>query len=223
MAACGFDPQTDLKDTIKDILVDVGHLCDAENIDFVAALKRAINTWAVERIDPASFDDGSAVEIASFSGFRALFLAGERADPPTLRWAEKHLNVPVIDHWWQTETGWVICGNPAGLGLLPVKHGSPSVPMPGFHLEVLDENASRFPPAKMGPWQSGCRSRLAAFRRSGTPTIASAEATFRHSRAITRRPTRGSAMATGMFMRWRAPMTSSTSRATASRRARLKK
>ena len=64
IAACGFDPETDLKDTIKDILVDVGHLCDAENIDFVAALKRAINTWAVERIDPESLADGPAVEIS---------------------------------------------------------------------------------------------------------------------------------------------------------------
>lgn len=63
IAACGFDPQTDLKDTIKDILVDVGHLCDSESIDFVAALKRAINTWAVERIDPESLTDGPVVEI----------------------------------------------------------------------------------------------------------------------------------------------------------------
>ena len=63
IAACGFDPETELKDTIKDILVDVGHLCDAESIDFVATLKRAINTWAVERIDPESLADGPVVEI----------------------------------------------------------------------------------------------------------------------------------------------------------------
>ena len=64
--------------------------------------------------------------------FRTLFLAGERADPDTMQWAERMLNVPVIDHWWQTETGWAIAGNPVGLGLLPVKHGSPTVPMPGY-------------------------------------------------------------------------------------------
>ena len=59
------------------------------------------------------------------SKFRTLFLAGERADPPTVEWAEEVLKVPVIDHWWQTETGWAIAGNPVGLGQLPVKHGSP--------------------------------------------------------------------------------------------------
>ncbi len=63
IAACGFDPKKDLKDAIKDILVDIGHLCDAENIGFVDALKRALNTWAVERIDPDSLADGPAVEI----------------------------------------------------------------------------------------------------------------------------------------------------------------
>jgi hypothetical protein len=63
IAACNYDPLTDLKDTIQDILVDIGHLCDSENIDFVMALKRAINTWAVERIDPHSVADGPTVEI----------------------------------------------------------------------------------------------------------------------------------------------------------------
>ena len=73
------------------------------------------------------------------SGFRALFLAGERADPDTVQWAETILGVPVIDHWWQTETGWPIVGNPLGLGGLPVKHGSPTVPMPGWDVQVVDE------------------------------------------------------------------------------------
>jgi propionyl-CoA synthetase len=72
------------------------------------------------------------------TGFRTLFLAGERADPETIKWAEAKLNVPVYDHWWQTETGWPICGNPVGLGAMPVKYGSPTVPMPGFELHVLD-------------------------------------------------------------------------------------
>ncbi|WP_434733296.1 propionyl-CoA synthetase [Rhizobium sp. YTUHZ044] len=71
--------------------------------------------------------------------FRALFLAGERADPETLKWAERMLGVPVIDHWWQTETGWPIAANPLGLGALPVKHGSPTLPMPGYDIAVLDD------------------------------------------------------------------------------------
>jgi propionyl-CoA synthetase len=75
------------------------------------------------------------------SAFRTLFLAGERADPETIKWAEAKLGVPVIDHWWQTETAWSICANPVGLGQLPVKYGSPTVPMPGYDLRVLDTNA----------------------------------------------------------------------------------
>lgn len=84
------------------------------------------------------------------SHFRALFLAGERADPDTLKWAEEVLKVPVIDHWWQTETGSCIVGNPIGLGLLPVKHGSPTVPMPGYAVECLDEAGKPVPPGTMG-------------------------------------------------------------------------
>jgi propionyl-CoA synthetase len=84
------------------------------------------------------------------SGFRTLFLAGERADPDTVAWAEKVLGVPVIDHWWQTETGWAIAGNPVGLGQLPVKHGSPTVPMPGYDLHVLDEGGREVPAGTMG-------------------------------------------------------------------------
>ena len=84
------------------------------------------------------------------TGFRALFLAGERADPDTLRWAERILKVPVIDHWWQTETGWAIAANPLGLGRLPVKPGSPTVPMPGYQLAVLDPEGQPVPTGTMG-------------------------------------------------------------------------
>jgi len=84
------------------------------------------------------------------SKFRTLFLAGERADPPTLEWAEKMLSVPVIDHWWQTETGWCIAGNPVGLGQLPIKHGSPTVAMPGYDIRVVDEGNHEVAPNKMG-------------------------------------------------------------------------
>ncbi len=90
---------------------------------------------AIRKEDP----DGVLVKHYDLSSLRALFLAGERADPDTLRWAEAVLGIPVIDHWWQTETGWAIVGNPLGLDALPVKHGSPTVPMPGYDLHVLDD------------------------------------------------------------------------------------
>src|ERR1700733_6568037 len=93
---------------------------------------------AIRKEDP----DGKFIRQYDLTKFRTLFLAGERADPPTVAWAEAQLKVPVIDHWWQTETGWCIAGNPVGLGLLPVKHGSPTVPMPGYQVDVVDE-ASR--------------------------------------------------------------------------------
>ncbi|MGL4812360.1 MAG: propionyl-CoA synthetase [Beijerinckiaceae bacterium] len=86
----------------------------------------------------------------TLKNFRALFLAGERADPDTIQWAEKILGVPVIDHWWQTETGWCIAGNPMGLGLLPVKYGSPTVAMPGYAIEILDEGGKPVADGTMG-------------------------------------------------------------------------
>ena len=92
---------------------------------------------AIRKEDP----DGKFIRQYDLSKFRTLFLAGERADPPTVEWAEQQLKVPVIDHWWQTETGWCIAGNPVGLGQLPVKHGSPTVPMPGYQVDVVDEAA----------------------------------------------------------------------------------
>ncbi len=70
---------------------------------------------------------------------RAIFLAGERADSTTVDWAMNHLSLPVIDHWWQTETGWAIAGNPFGLDALPIKPGSAAVPMPGYRIEIVDE------------------------------------------------------------------------------------
>lgn len=90
---------------------------------------------AIRKEDP----EASHVARHDLSGFRALYLAGERADPDTIRWAERALGVPVIDHWWQTETGWPVAGNPLGLGLLPVKYGSPAVPLPGYDVQVLDD------------------------------------------------------------------------------------
>ncbi len=102
----------------------------------VAALFTAPTAFrAIRRDDP----DGAFIKKYDLSKFRTLFLAGERADTATIEWAEHHLGRPVIDHWWQTETGWSICANPVGLGLMPVKYGSPGVPMPGYDLQVLDD------------------------------------------------------------------------------------
>ena len=83
--------------------------------------------------------NGEFIRKYDLSKFRTLFLAGERADPPTIQWAEEVLKVPVIDHWWQTETGWCIAGNPVGLGALPVRYGSTCVPMPGYAIDIVDE------------------------------------------------------------------------------------
>jgi propionyl-CoA synthetase len=90
---------------------------------------------AIRKEDP----EGSFIPKYDLTKFRTLFLAGERADPDTIQWAERMLKVPVIDHWWQTETGWTIAGNPVGLGQLPVKYGSPTVPLPGYDVQVLDD------------------------------------------------------------------------------------
>lgn len=101
---------------------------------------------AIRKEDP----DAVLMKQHDLSSFRALFLAGERADPPTIQWAEKVLKVPVIDHWWQTETGWCIAGNPVGLGMLPVKHGSATVPMPGYQIDVVDEANRKLPAGTIG-------------------------------------------------------------------------
>src|ERR1700684_1518472 len=101
---------------------------------------------AIKKDDP----QGKFLAQYDLTNFRTLFLAGERADPDTLVWAEKLLNVPVIDHWWQTETGWCIAGNPVGLGQLPVKHGSPTVPMPGYDVRVVDEVSRELAANTMG-------------------------------------------------------------------------
>ena len=101
---------------------------------------------AIKRDDP----DGKLTGDYDLSHFRTLFLAGERSDPDTLQWAERHLGVPVIDHWWQTETGWSIAANCAGLGLLPVKHGSATKSAPGWDLRVLDESCNEVTPGTIG-------------------------------------------------------------------------
>jgi propionyl-CoA synthetase len=113
---------------------------------------------AVRKEDPQA----RLIRNYDLSSLRTLFLAGERADPDTVSWAQKVLGVPVVDHWWQTETGWPIAANPVGLGMLPVKLGSPSVPMPGYEVHAVDDAAKPVPDGTMGslviklPLPPGC-------------------------------------------------------------------
>jgi propionyl-CoA synthetase len=101
---------------------------------------------AIKRDDP----QGNLIRRYDLTSLRTLFLAGERADPDTIMWAEEHLGIPVIDHWWQTETGWAIAANPVGLGQLPVKRGSATVAMPGFDVKVLDDGGHLVESGKLG-------------------------------------------------------------------------
>ena len=101
---------------------------------------------AIKREDPG----GALVSDYNLSSLKTLFLAGERADPDTIEWAETHLGVPVIDHWWQTETGWSIAANPMGIEPLPVKHGSPTVAMPGYDLRILGDDGIEVPRGTLG-------------------------------------------------------------------------
>jgi len=101
---------------------------------------------AIKRDDP----QGKLVADYNLKSLKALFLAGERADPDTINWAKAALNIPVIDHWWQTETGWAIAANPLGIEALPIKIGSPSVPMPGYDVYVLDEGGHPVAPGTLG-------------------------------------------------------------------------
>ncbi len=127
---------------------------------------------AIKKEDP----DGAFIRQYDLSQFRTLFLAGERADPDTVKWAEQKLRVPVIDHWWQTETGWPIAANPVGLGQLPVKYGSPTVAMPGYDVRVLDEGGHEVKRGDLGaiciktPLPPGC-----------LPTLWGNDARFRSS------------------------------------------
>ena len=101
---------------------------------------------AVKREDPS----GAFVKKYDLSGLKLVFLAGERADPDTILWAQDQLKVPVIDHWWQTETGWPIVANPAGIELLPVKLGSPTLPLPGYDVQILAEDGTPMPAGQLG-------------------------------------------------------------------------
>ena len=101
---------------------------------------------AVKREDPK----GEFVGKYDLSCLKQVYLAGERADPDTITWAQDKLGVPVIDHWWQTETGWAIAANPVGLDHMPVKIGSPAVAMPGYDVQVLDEGGQPLAAGELG-------------------------------------------------------------------------
>jgi propionyl-CoA synthetase len=101
---------------------------------------------AIKKEDP----DGGHIDRHDLSSLRHLFLAGERLDPETYHWATDHLGIPVIDHWWQTETGWPIVANLRGLEPMPIKAGSPTVPVPGYDVVVLDERGASVPPGADG-------------------------------------------------------------------------
>jgi propionyl-CoA synthetase len=101
---------------------------------------------AIKKEDP----DGALLRGRDLSRFRTLFLAGERLDPDTYRWAGERLGVPVVDNWWQTETGWPIAANLRGLAPMPTKPGSPSVPVPGYRVEVLGEQGTPLPAGQEG-------------------------------------------------------------------------
>ncbi len=101
---------------------------------------------AIKREDPT----GEEIKKYDISRLRALYLAGERADPDTIQWAQKIMGVPVYDHWWQTETGYTIAGNPAGIEALPVKIGSPTVAMPGYDVQILDDAGHPVPKGELG-------------------------------------------------------------------------
>jgi propionyl-CoA synthetase len=113
---------------------------------------------AIKKEDP----DGKLTREHDLSGFKYLFLAGERLDPETYRWAGELLGIPVIDHWWQTETGWPIAADPMGLEALPTKAGSPTMPVPGYDVRIVGAEGAEMAPGETGeivvrlPLPPGC-------------------------------------------------------------------
>ncbi len=131
-------------------------VCEEHGVNALFTAPTALR--AVKREDP----EGQLCKKYDLSGLRTLFLAGERADPDTVLWAERALGIPVIDHWWQTETGWPIVANCVGLGPHTVKHGSPTKPVPGYDVRVLSDEGRELPTGETGhlviklPLPPGC-------------------------------------------------------------------
>ncbi|KPQ30372.1 MAG: propionyl-CoA synthetase [Marinobacter excellens HL-55] len=113
---------------------------------------------AVRKEDPEA-DQLSRYDVSSL---KRIFLAGERLDPPTYEWLKEHTGLPILDHWWQTETGWAICCNPVGLEMMATKPGSATVPSPGFNVQVVDMEGGQVPAGEQGqvavklPLPPGC-------------------------------------------------------------------
>ncbi|SFO50119.1 propionyl-CoA synthetase [Cohaesibacter marisflavi] len=126
---------------------DAGTFWRVINEHNVVALFTAPTAFrAIKKEDP----NGEFIKKYDLSMLRTLFLAGERADPDTVQWAEDMLKVPVIDHWWQTETGWAIAANPVGIELMPIVHGSPTVAMPGYDVQIVGADGHPVPANEMG-------------------------------------------------------------------------
>ena len=132
-----------------------------------------------------------APQAHDLSRLRALFLAGERCDPDTLEWAHALLGIPVIDHWWQTETGWPAIANCLGIELLPIKPGSPAKAVPGYDIRVLDAHGERAPARRIGNVAIALPLPPGACRRSGTTTRAIGDRTSSDTRASISRATPG--------------------------------
>ncbi|PMH44576.1 propionyl-CoA synthetase [Vibrio sp. 10N.286.49.B3] len=107
-------------------------VCEEHNVDALFSAPTAFR--AIKKEDP----DGTLIKDYDLSQLKTIFMAGERLDPPTLDWVVKHTQKPVVDHWWQTETGWAIAGNPTGIEMMPVKAGSATKPIPGYQVEILN-------------------------------------------------------------------------------------
>src|SRR5262249_30912377 len=127
---------------------------------------------AIRQQDP----DGIRIGDYDLSRFRTLFLAGERCDPPTLHWAEEMLGVPVIDHWWQTETGWPIAADCLGIERLPVKAGSATKAVPGWDVRVLDEAGN-----EVGAGTIGAITVKLPLPPGASPTLWNAEERYRET------------------------------------------
>ena len=131
-------------------------VCEQHGVNVLFTAPTAFR--AIKKEDP----NGALIPKYDLSRFRTLFLAGERCDPDTLVWAGDQLNVPVIDHWWQTETGWPVAANCIGLGTQPIKPGSAAKPVPGYDVRVLDDNGRDVAPGQIGtivlklPLPPGC-------------------------------------------------------------------
>ncbi|MFT4836474.1 MAG: propionyl-CoA synthetase [Psychromonas sp.] len=131
-------------------------VCEEYKVNILFSAPTAFR--AIKKEDP----EGQLIKQYKMPALRTIFMAGERLDPPTLEWVQSKTHLPVVDHWWQTETGWAISGNPLGLENFPLKPGSSTKPTPGFQVDILDEAGQPLPPNIQGyivikcPLPPGC-------------------------------------------------------------------